>query len=245
VPLTEGDFQLDPERIAHAVTARTCAVLISDPSNPAGQKYPLQALCALGDALRDAERRAGRPITVIADEAHRDFVAPGSYDTAATAWPATLLVYSFGKYHFLQGQRLGYVAVSPNHPRRKALGEELPRWTRITGFCTPTALMQRALPGLLALRHDLRWLASWRERFSADLAAAGYRLAPAAATMFLYVATPDGQDDFDFIRRLAAAGVLALPAPVFHHRGYFRISLTGAEPTFERALTVFRQLSSR
>lgn len=245
VPLAERDFQLDPDAIAHAVTPRTCAVLISHPSNPAGQSYTLTALCALADALRRAERRAGRPITVIADEAHRDFVARGSYDTAAAAWPATFVVYSFGKYHFLQGQRLGYLAVSPNHPRRKAIAAELPRWTRVTGFCTPTALMQRALPGLLALRHDLGWLDSWRGRLATELTAAGYRVVPAAATLFLYVATPDGQDDFVFIRALAGAGVLALPAPVFHHHGYFRLSLTGSEQMLERALPVFRELSCR
>ena len=105
--------------------------------------------------------------------------------------------------------------------------------------------MQRALPGLLALRHDLCWLDSWRERLALGLAAAGYRVVPTAATLFLYVATPDGQDDFDFIGALAEAGVLALPAPVFHHRGYFRLSLTGSEQMLERALTVFREMCSR
>jgi aspartate aminotransferase len=240
VPLTPGDFKLDPDRIAAAVTPRTCAVLLCHPSNPAGQNYPLPALCALAEALRAAERRVGRSITLITDEAHRDFVASGSFDSAARAWPATLVVYSFGKYHFLQGQRVGYVAVSPNHPSRAGWAQELVRWTRVAGFCTPTALMQRALPGLLALRHDLRWLDSWRARFTAELSGLGYRVVPGNAGLFLYVATPDGEDDLAFTRALAQAGVLVLPAPVFHHRGYFRVSLTGSEGMLERALTVFR-----
>jgi DNA-binding transcriptional MocR family regulator len=52
---------------------------------------------------------------------------------------------------------------------------------------------------------------------------------PSDATLFLYVRTPDAADDFSFIENLASHGVLALPAPVFHHSGYFRLSLTGSE----------------
>jgi len=57
--------------------------------------------------------------------------------------------------------------------------------------------------------------------------------------MFVYVRTPDGHDDdFAFVEELASRGTLVLPAPVFHHHGYFRLSLTGSEQMLERALEV-------
>jgi aspartate aminotransferase len=244
VPLRPPDFQLDVERIEAAIGERTSAVLISHPSNPAGQCYPRDALAGLNEVLARAERRYGRPLTLISDETHRDFVSPGTYASGASAWPTTLIVYSFGKYHFLQGQRLGYVAVSPCHPSRQETAAALVRLTRITGFCTPTALMQAAIPGLLALRHDHAWLEPWRQRITQELADAGYELARPVATLFVYVATPGGRDDFDFIRELSLAGVLALPAPVFHHRGYFRLSLTGSEEMLERSVPILRRFAS-
>jgi aspartate aminotransferase len=140
VPLQEPDFQLDLERIEAAIGPRTAAVLISQPSNPAGQCYGREALAALAEGLARAERRLGRAVTLISDETHRDFVTPGTYVSGAASWPSTLIVYSFGKYHYLQGQRLGYLAVSPRHPQRGPVSSGLVRLTRITGFCTPTAL---------------------------------------------------------------------------------------------------------
>jgi aspartate aminotransferase len=111
-------------------------------------------------------------------------------------------------------------------------------WTRITGLATPTSLMQRAVPRLLSLHYDQGWLIRWRERFVEELSAAGYAVIPPDATLFVYVQTPPSYDDFAFTEELASAGLLVLPAPVFHHRGYFRLSLTGSEPMLERALSI-------
>jgi aspartate aminotransferase len=153
-------------------------------------------------------------------------------------------VYSFGKYHFMQGQRLGYVAVSPRHPSRQHLAEELVLWTRITGVATPTSLMQLAVPRLLSLRYDQEWLVKWRKRFVEELSADGYGVAPPEATMFVYVQNPSSyDDDFEFVEVLATSGLLVLPASVFHHRGFFRLSLTGSEPMLEQALSILKRFA--
>ena len=239
VPLTEGRFELDGNAIADAITERTCAILLSHPANPTGRLYGADVLSALDDVLARAEREHGATITLIADETHRDFVAAGAYPIAALQRDRTLIVYSFGKYHFLQGQRIGYVAASPRHPEREATAREMVRWARVMGFATPTALMQRTLPELLQLHHDLSWLDIWRKRYVEELTDAGYDVVTPDATLFVYVRTPArAADDFDFIERLAASGVLALPAPAFHHEGYFRLALTGSESMLERALPI-------
>jgi len=244
VPMAEPDFRLDADRLAAAVTPRTRAVLLSHPANPTGRCYDSEQLAGLAGVVRQAEQRLGRSITVIADEVHRDFVPGDAYRSIAEMHDATLIVYSFGKYHFMQGQRTGYLAVSPRHPACGALAADAVRWSRTLGFCTPTALMQAAIPALLHLRHDLSNIIRWRERMTTELRDAGYRVAPADATLFLYIATPEGWDDFDFIRALAAARVLALPAPVFHHRGYFRLSLTGAARMLEGGLAALHRLAA-
>jgi aspartate/methionine/tyrosine aminotransferase len=243
VPLAADGFGLDVDAIADALTARTCAVLLSHPANPTGRNYAAAELDQLAQALAGAERRLSRQLTLIADETHRDFTPEGRYASASAGWERTLVVYSFGKYHFMQGQRLGYVATSPRHPSRETVSAEMIRWTRIAGFATPTALMQRAVPRLLGLRYDQTWLISWRRRIVEELSAVGYSVVSPDATLFVYVRTPDGYDDFEFASELASEGVLVLPAPVFHHRGYFRLALTGSEPMLEGSLTVFKRFA--
>jgi aspartate aminotransferase len=66
---------------------------------------------------------------------------------------------------------------------------------------------------------------------------------PSQATFFLYPATPG--DDFAFTERLAGRGVLVLPAPVFHHRGHFRLSLTARDDMLDRALSVLAEERAR
>ncbi len=232
---------LDPAAIALAVTEQTRVVLLSHPSNPTGENYSHATLDALTSAISARATALGATITLIADETHRDFTAPNSYQSLVRYFPRTVIVYSFGKYHYMQGQRLGYAAVSPSHPNRAEIAPELERWTRITGIATPTALMQQALPRLLALTYDHGWLNSWRGRLMHRLRASGYRTVEADATLFVYVETPPGFTDWEFTRRLATRGVLVLPAPVFHHAAWFRLALTGSEPMLERALSVFEE----
>ena len=237
----EAPFRLDVDAIAAALSPRTCALVLTHPGNPTGRSHSREELDSLGRALREAEERHGCRPTLIADEVHRDFLEHG-YLSAAEAFERTLLVYSFGKYHFMQGQRLGYAAVSPRHPERDEVAAELVRWTRIAGIATPTALMQRALPRLLELRHDHSWLEPLRRRLVEGLTAAGYQVTEPDGTLFLYVRTPEAyEDDFAFTEALARKGVLVLPAPVFHHRGFFRLALTASEDMADRALPVFEE----
>ena len=242
VQLEPPRFDLDAAAVEAAVSDKTCAVLLSHPANPTGRSYTSSELRELTGSIKRAEARHGCSVTVIADETHRDFVPMDSYASTTRYFERTLIVYSFGKYHFIQGQRIGYAAVAPNHPERGRVATEMTRWTRITGLCTPTAVMQRAVPRLLKLQHDIDWLAGSRKRVVTELVAAGYGVVEPDATLFVYVRNPTDKDDFEFVEQLVAQGVLVLPAPVFHHRGYFRLSLTGSQPMLDRALEVLASL---
>ncbi len=237
----DGDVKLDPHAVAAAITERTRAIVLSHPCNPTGERYRDSTLTQLAEVISARQEALGTAITLIADETHRDFTPPGTYQSLSRRFSRAVIVYSFGKYHFLQGQRLGYAAVSPNHPERDEVGAELVRWTRIAGVATPTALMQSAIPRLVELTYDDAWLARRRAWLVARLRSAGYRVAETDATLFVYVKTPRGWSDWAFTRSLASRGVLVLPAPVFHHSGWFRVALTASEPMIERALEVFAQ----
>jgi aspartate aminotransferase len=234
VPLDRRTLRLDLAAIEAALGPRTRALVLSQPANPTGLLYDAEELGALAALL---ERAPGRPL-LVSDECHRDVVfEPHAFVSPASFYDATCVVYSFGKRLFLQGQRLGYAAVSPRHPERRALARTLERLTRVMGFCTPTALMQLAVGDLLRVPSDLGRVARRRERVVAGLLEAGYDVVPSQATFFVYPRAPGG-DDLAFAERLGGRGVFVLPSAVFHDAGRFRLSFTASDEMLDRALSV-------
>ena len=235
VPCNPRTLRLDLAAIRQALSPNTRLLVLSQPANPSGLVYCADELRALA-AVLDA---APQPPLLISDECHREirfddqpFVSPAEY------YDATCIVYSFGKSWFMQGQRIGYAAISPRMPGAQIWAERLETWCRIMGYCTPTALMQLAVRSLVARRPDLARITARRARAIQQLQAAGYDLLPSQATFFLYPRTPPGLDDWAFTERLAEAGLLVLPAPLFHHEGFFRLSLTCTDAALDAALGI-------
>lgn len=233
VPVDPLTLRLDLERIRDAVGPRTRAVVLSQPANPTGIIYTRDELVELAALLRQLDR----PPLLISDECHRDvrgddvpLVSP------IEVYDETCIVYSFGKSLLMQGQRIGYIAVSPRISGGRAGAALLERICRMMGFCTPTALMQLAVRKLLTVRPpQLAAMDGRRARAAAALRDAGYELVAPQATFFLYPRSPD-PDDFAFAERLADRGVLVLPSQLFHHVGHFRISLTATDAMLDAAL---------
>jgi aspartate aminotransferase len=238
VPVSASTLRLDLEAIRAALTPNTRALVLSQPANPSGLLYAESELRELGRILSEAP---SQPL-LISDECHREVVfEPHTFTSPLAHCDASCVVYSFGKKLALQGQRLGYVAVSPRHPGRAELARLLARLTRVMGFCTPTALMQLALGELLRIPAPVAAIARRRERALSVLGDAGYEVEPSQATFFLYPKAPGG-DDTGFCERLAERGVMVLPAAVFHHSGHFRLSLTSSDEMLERGLSVLREI---
>lgn len=230
VPMHPDTLRLDLAAIERALSPRTLALVLSQPANPTGLLHARDELSGLA-ALLSAQERA--PL-LISDECHRDVLfEPSAWVSPALLYPRTVITYSFGKTSFLQGQRIGYVAVSPRCEDGAALASDLTRMCRAAGLCTPTALMQRVIPALLDSVPDLPALAARRAEVLTQLTHAGLEVQPSQATFFLYPKVPGG-DDWAFTERLAARGVLVMPAATFHHRGHIRLSLTGTEAMIAR-----------
>lgn len=112
------------------------------------------------------------------------------------------------------------------------------------GHATPTALMQRALPRLLAIDVDLAPVAARRRRAVERLAAWGYR-PRGEHTMFVYARVPAPWDDLSFCELAASRGVLVMPSSVFHAPGGFRIAVTAGDEALESGLDVLATLKAR
>jgi len=234
---------LDLEKIRQAIGPRTKGIIFSQPGCPTGVLYSPEEIQALTKLLLQSEREFGHPIYWISDEVHRHLVwSEESFYSPLRCYPRCIAIYSFGKALFLQGQRIGYVAVSPSMPEREAIRQQLERCVRMMGFCTPTNLMQRAVCNLLDYKPPLAKVAELQREIRAGLSACKYQVCPGTATFFIYVKSPT-PDEYQFVELLAKSGVVVLPSSIFCEPGYFRISVTARPeavlssiPAFAKAL---------
>lgn len=108
VPTTvEEAFQVDPERIAAAITPRTRAIMLGYPNNPTGAVMPRERLAAIAEL---AERR---DLLVLSDEIY-DRLVYGVQHTCFASLPGarerTILLGGFSKAYAMTGWRLGWMA---------------------------------------------------------------------------------------------------------------------------------------
>lgn len=236
------DKHLDLVAIQDAVNSTTRGILFSQPCCPTGVLYSRNDIEELARLLRDAEARFGTRIYLISDEVHRRLLWSGaSFHSPLLSYPRSLSVYSFGKALALQGQRIGYVAVSPRMPERDDLRGALERGVRLMGFCAPTSLMQRAICDLLDYQPPLDTLAKRQDEVRSQLTAYGYEVCKAEATFFVYAKAPIS-DDFKFAEAVASFGVLIVPSALFHESGYFRLSLTARSDSISAGLPAFARV---
>jgi aspartate aminotransferase len=242
VPILEADYDLDLDRLAGAISQKTRLVMVNTPHNPTGRIYPPSTLEGLSEILTDASNRHGRPIYLLSDEPYSKLVfSDASFTSPASHYPNTLISYSYGKILLTPGQRIGWLAWTPQMVDRESLRSDVFMAQIAGGWQFPSAIMQYSLADLDRLSIDLVELERKRDLFVAELSQAGYDLRSPEGTFYLWVRSPD-PDDLAFVERLAKEGVLVLPGTTCGSPGYFRISLTGTAEMIEKSLPVFRSM---
>ena len=241
VPVRGDDHDLDLERIATAITDKTRLVIVNTPHNPTGRIYPPATLRGLADLLTDASQRFGEPIFLLSDEPYSRLVfSDANFTSPAEYYPNTMISYSYAKILLTPGQRIGWLALAPSMPGRESLRSDLFMAQVAGGWLFPSAVMQYSLSELHKLSIDLGELERKRDFLVAGLREAGYDLQSPQGTFYLWVRSPD-PDDAVFTRRLAEAGVLALPGATCAAPGYFRITLSAAIDVIEATVPIFQR----
>jgi len=241
VRLSAPDFDLDAEAIAAAITPRTRAIIVNSPNNPTGRIYRQPELAALGRVLEAASERNGRPIVLLSDESYNRIVFDAiEFRSPALDYAATITIYTYGKTLLAPGQRIGYAAMSPTFPDRRAMAFRIMVQQLAAGWGFPNALLQHAISDLEALSIDIAALQTRRDRMVPALQEMGYEVTRPEGTFYLMVRSPD-PDDMAFTARLAGLGALVLPGTIVECPGWFRISLTASDAMVDRGLEAFRR----
>lgn len=232
-------YDLDIEAIEAAITERTRAIIVNSPNNPTGKIYPPETLRRLADVLTQASERHGRLIYQFSDEAYSRIVYDGrDFPSPVTFYPASLLIYTYGKTLLTPGQRIGYIAVPPTMPGREDVRTALMAAQVVTGFMFPNALLQHALADLEKLSIDVDHLQARRDRMVGALREIGYEMHVPEGTFYLLIKSP-WADDVAFTDLLAEHDILCLPGDAVEMPGTFRISLTANDEMIERSIPGF------
>jgi aspartate aminotransferase len=235
---TDKRFQPDIGRIAAAITPRTKAIVLNTPNNPTGAMYSEAVLRELNGLVRD-------PILVVSDEPYRSL----TFDGATPSEPLSLiersvLAFSWSKAMAIPGERVGYLAMSPRLGEIAALRDACTFANRILGFINAPAIWQWVAGAVPDVVVDVAQYQAKRDRLCDALTAMGYDAPRPQGSFYVFPKTPI-PDDVEFIRRLMAEGILAVPGSGFGRAGYMRLSLTISNEDLERSLPGFERAIGR
>jgi len=234
---TRRDFQPDIALIQAALTPRTRAIILNSPNNPSGAVYFADVLSALNEML---ERTANPPV-VVTDEPYRAIVFDG---VVAPETPALIkrciTATSWSKAWAISGERIGYLAISPQIEDADALRNACTFTNRILGYINAPAIWQRVVMQAADAKPEVAEYACRREVMCAALERIGYKLTRPQGTFYVFPETPI-PDDIAFIRALLREGILAVPGSGFGRSGYFRLALTAPSETIQRAIPGFER----
>jgi aspartate aminotransferase len=240
---TDATFLPDVERVRAAITPRTRAILLNTPNNPTGRVYPESVLRDLDAMLK----RVGQPITVISDEPYKSFVYDGGRQPEVASFIAnTVICNSWSKSLGLPGERIGYLALSPQLEDAALLRGACAFCNRTLGFINAPAIWQWVMLESLDATIDAAIYEHKRNVLCDALEAIGYEVRRPEGAFYIFLKTPI-PDDIAFTKLLAEQGVLAVPGTGFGRSGYIRLSLTIPLQRIEGSIGGFRRafLSSR
>jgi len=235
------DHQLDPERIARAISRQTRAILINTPNNPTGAVYTAEVLTAVARLAKT------HGLYLIADEAYHVCCFDRPHVSVRDISPdphRVITVRSFSKHYNMTGFRIGYVAADV------AVIHAL---TKLQSHCTGNVCTFAQYGALAALEMDQtiveqrREVLARRRDLAYELASALFPCVKAQGAFYLF---PDvsqrlqsNQTSEDLaLNLLEKAGVAVVPGEAFHGPGHIRISFAISEDKLQQAFERIRSL---
>ncbi len=238
---TDEKFQLMPEEIERALGAKTRIVLLNSPNNPTGAIYPESALKEIGETLQRATEKYGRPIYLVMDEPYRKLcydhvTAPDVFN----CYQRSIVATSHSKDLNLPGERIGYIAISPDVEEPDKVFDAMTLANRILGFVNAPALFQRLAASMQDVMPDMSVYTQNRNILYNGLTGVGYEIVKPDGGFYLFPKSPI-EDDVTFVEILKKRNVLVVPGKGFGRGGHFRISFCCEPDVCERALPGFEE----
>ncbi|THB78000.1 MAG: pyridoxal phosphate-dependent aminotransferase [Desulfobacteraceae bacterium] len=233
------DFHLDLEAIENAVTDKTKVMLINSPNNPTGVVYTAQELKALGEVLERTGAKYGNRIYLISDEPYRKIAYDVDVPSVFDAYPHTIVLTSYSKELSLAGERIGYLAVSPEADDAELVAQAAGVANTMMYVNAP-ALFQQVIGKLQGVTVDTAIYRRRRDMLCEGLKDAGYEFDIPQGAFYLFPKSPI-ENDVKFMEVLHKENILAVPGTGFHGPGHFRLSYAIPDKTIENSIAGFKR----
>ena len=245
LPLRLGDYSIDWEQVAAAVTEKTALIIINTPHNPCGVVLSSTDLDKLAAIVEPTD------IIVLSDEVYEHMVFDGETHCSVLGHPIlksrSFAVFSFGKTYHVTGWKLAYCVAA------KALTTEFRKVHQFVTFTT-TSFLQYAIADFMAEcpEHAIelsQFYEKKRDTFCTLLSDSRFKLMPSKGTYFQladYSAISD-KSDMDFVTELTQEkGVAAIPLSPFYSDApdtkIVRFCFCKDDETLEQAASILCQL---
>ena len=242
---SDKDLLPDFTALEEAISPKTRAVVINSPNNPSGVVYGEEVIRRLAAVLDKKQKEYGRDIYLIADEPYRELV----YDEGVTVpyimnyYQNTLVCYSWSKSLSLPGERIGYIAVSPEMPDWQAVYAAVCGAGRSLGYVCAPSLLQRVVAACIGKTSDTSVYKANRDLFYEALTSYGYDVIRPDGAFYLFVRSLE-EDAYAFCERAKKYELLFVPGAACGRPGSARTAYCGARETTRRALPAFEKLAA-
>ena len=212
----DADHRHDLDAMLAEITAATRLVLVCNPNNPTSTALPLETIAAF-------VRAVPRHVAIILDEAYCEFNLlqdPDESIALLTRHPNLVLLRTFSKVYGLCGLRVGF-ALCGSDEFRTAVDQ-----VRQPFYCNAAA----QVAAIEALRHQdevtRRVERNLAERLELEDGLRRLGVAPAESQAnFVWLDLPEGAEEGEIVRALAAGGVLVRAGGALGRAGALRVTV--------------------
>ena len=253
----EDDFQMTARTFQEAITPRTKALILNNPTNPTGTLYAEKNLAKIAEVIVQNDLYA------VSDEIYEHFSYSDNFQfKSLAAFPGmaerTLVINGLSKSHCMTGWRIGYVAAPPQIAAliAKAQGQTTHHPSNIAQYAAEEAL-QMPLHFVQRMRDEFKRRRDFLYGKISQIPGVRVRIPQGAFYLFANISgllgktTPDGKtltNSVEFCTYLLeSVGLAIVPGSAFGRDGYVRFSyaasqqeLSSAADRFEKGVRALR-----
>lgn len=253
----EDDFQMTARTFQEAITPRTKALILNNPTNPTGTLYAEKNLAEIAEVIVQNDLYA------VSDEIYEHFSYSDNFQfKSLAAFPGmaerTLVINGLSKSHCMTGWRIGYVAAPPQIAAliAKAQGQTTHHPSNIAQYAAEEAL-QMPLHFVQRMRDEFKRRRDFLYGKISQIPGVRVRIPQGAFYLFANISgllgktTLDGKtltNSVEFCTYLLeSVGLAIVPGSAFGRDGYVRFSyaasqqeLSSAADRFEKGVRALR-----
>lgn len=239
----QDTFQPDFADLESKINEKTKAIIINNPVNPTGVIYSEKTIQRMAALLEQKQKQYGHEIFMVSDEPYRELVYDGNKVPFLTKYyDNTFVTYSFSKSLSIPGERIGYIAVSPQMADCEQTCSGLSVANRMLGFVNAPSLMQKALIPCMNCTTDVTYYDRNRQLIYGALTKYGFTCIKPQGAFYLFIKSPD-PDEKKFVEAAKKHHILLVGGTTFSCPGFVRLAYCVSYEMIERSLPAFEALA--